>query len=452
MKNIRILLPFILIILGLFFIINAFAQTTNTETLNTETTNILTPNVLSLGQVIDRALQANHKIHISEINLGMSKEVKKQALTEFLPKLKTGYGFTYKNDVDQVTLDGRRYYFGTNDNYLWTSSIIQSIFTGLATSSKYKIADINLEISGIRKAATRLNIILEAKKGYFAVQNAKLLVEVGNETVKSLIEHLSVAQEYYDVGLNPKIDVLNAGVDLADAKQELEWAKNQVVVTKAALSNILDLPVDTPIEVVGTLKYAPFTIPYDECSAKAVKLRPGLKEAKKRIEIAQKQIRLAGSGYYPNVTASMNYYRFGDQPDVDGNGFDDRENWNVMVNADWTFWEWGKTRSAVLESKGNLKKAGKELAMVEDRIRFEVKKAFQDIQTAHHNITVAKTGVEQAKENLEISQERYKEQVATITEVLDAQTRLTQARTSHTNALNDYNVAMATLYRAMGME
>ncbi|MBL0717430.1 MAG: TolC family protein [Desulfosarcina sp.] len=445
MKNIRILLPFIFSVLFIFsivFIINAFAETANTETVK----------LLSLDQVIEKALQANHKIHISEIDAGMAEEVKKQAVTEFLPKLKTGYGFTYKNDVDQVTLDGRRYYFGTNDNYLWTSSIIQSIFTGLATISKYRIADINLEISEIQKAVTRLDIILEAKKGYFAVQNAKLLVEVGNETVKSLLEHLSVAQEYYEVGLNPKIDVLNASVDLADAKQELEWAKNQVIVTKAALNNILDLPVDTPIEVAGTLKYTPFTIPYGECSEKAINLRPGLKKAKKSIEIAQKQIKLAKSGYYPNVTASMNYYRFGDQYDVDGNGFDDRENWNVMVQADWTFWEWGKTRHAVLQSKGNLRKAVTKLAMVEDRIHFEVKKAFQYLQTAHHNIKVAKTGVEQAKENLEISQDRYKEQVATITEILDAQTRLTQAMTLHTNVLNDYNVAMATLYRAMGME
>jgi len=210
MKNIRILLPFIFSVLFIFsivFIINAFAETANTETVK----------LLSLDQVIEKALQANHKIHISEIDAGMAEEVKKQAVTEFLPKLKTGYGFTYKNDVDQVTLDGRRYYFGTNDNYLWTSSIIQSIFTGLATISKYRIADINLEISEIQKAVTRLDIILEAKKGYFAVQNAKLLVEVGNETVKSLLEHLSVAQEYYEVGLNPKIDVLNASVDLADA-------------------------------------------------------------------------------------------------------------------------------------------------------------------------------------------------------------------------------------------
>jgi outer membrane protein len=60
--------------------------------------------------------------------------------------------------------------------------------------------------------------------------------------------------------------------------------------------------------------------------------------------------------------------------------------------------------------------------------------------------------VESAEENFRISKERYREQVATATEVLDAQTRLTRARTNHTRALAVFNVAVARLIRAMGIE
>ena len=123
-----------------------------------------------------------------------------------------------------------------------------------------------------------------------------------------------------------------------------------------------------------------------------------------------------------------------------------------MLKSTWTFWEWGKTRQAVLRSKENLKKTFKEMDIVEDRIRFEVKEAYHYMKTAQYNIKVAEKSVASAEENLMISQERYKEQVAIITEVLDAETRLTKARTFLTNALNDYNVAMATLYWAVGME
>jgi outer membrane protein TolC len=65
---------------------------------------------------------------------------------------------------------------------------------------------------------------------------------------------------------------------------------------------------------------------------------------------------------------------------------------------------------------------------------------------------VAEKQVESAEENFRISQERYKEQVATATEVLDAQTRLTEARANYTDALVIFALARANLVRSMGLE
>lgn len=408
--------------------------------------------ILSIDQVVQKAVEANHRIHISNINFEASEHTKKEAFTRFLPKFETEYKSQYLSEVNQATFDDNRFYFGTRDNYSWTTSAVQNIFTGLAVLSNYQIADLNKKISEIRQAETKLAIILEAKKAFFAVQNAKLLVEVGKKSVKSLEEYLAIASEYYDVGLNPKIDVLNAEVDLAEVQQALEKAKNSVIVAKAALNNVIDLPVDTPIDTAGTLQNIPFPLPYEKCIEKAVELRPGLKEAEKRIEVAKKEIILARSDYFPDITASANYNRFGDKPDLQGSDDFDRENWNTMITANWTFWEWGKTRQAVLRSKKELKKAIKQMALVEDRIHFEVKDAYYFLKTAQHNIDVGKKSVASAEENLDISKDRYKEQVAIVTEVLDAETRLIRSRTFLTKALNNYNVAMATLYWAIGME
>ena len=60
--------------------------------------------------------------------------------------------------------------------------------------------------------------------------------------------------------------------------------------------------------------------------------------------------------------------------------------------------------------------------------------------------------IEQAKENLRINQERYKEQVATTTDVLDAQTLLSRTMTNYYNALYDLKISKASLSRAMGQE
>ena len=60
--------------------------------------------------------------------------------------------------------------------------------------------------------------------------------------------------------------------------------------------------------------------------------------------------------------------------------------------------------------------------------------------------------IEQAKESFRISEERYKEQMATSTDVLDARTLLSKTMTNYYNALYDFKISKAALYRAMGRE
>ena len=85
-------------------------------------------------------------------------------------------------------------------------------------------------------------------------------------------------------------------------------------------------------------------------------------------------------------------------------------------------------------------------------IKLEVEQAYLKTKESEQNILTIEKAVEQAKENLRITEERYKEQVSTSTDVLIAQTLLTQTMTNYYNALYDFKIAKAVLYRAIGQE
>ena len=70
----------------------------------------------------------------------------------------------------------------------------------------------------------------------------------------------------------------------------------------------------------------------------------------------------------------------------------------------------------------------------------EVKEAFLNVRESEKNISVAQTAIKQAEENFRLNKELYNEQMATTTDVLDAQTLLTQAQNNYYNALNDYHI------------
>jgi outer membrane protein TolC len=66
------------------------------------------------------------------------------------------------------------------------------------------------------------------------------------------------------------------------------------------------------------------------------------------------------------------------------------------------------------------------------------------------NISVAQKAVVSAAEDLRMVTERYQEQVATNTEVLDAQTRYSEAQYEYYTALYNYNLSWAAIERTMG--
>jgi outer membrane protein len=72
------------------------------------------------------------------------------------------------------------------------------------------------------------------------------------------------------------------------------------------------------------------------------------------------------------------------------------------------------------------------------------------MRESEKNIKTMELAIDQAEENFRINTEQYKEQIATQTDVLIAQTLLSRTRTNYYNALYDYEIAKAALYRAMG--
>jgi len=137
----------------------------------------------------------------------------------------------------------------------------------------------------------------------------------------------------------------------------------------------------------------------------------------------------------------------GTEPDLS-----DPSSWDIQAVATWNFWEWGRSHYGVKEKKSRLLQVRHQKEEIRDSIRLEVKQAFLKTRESEKNIVTVNEAVEQAKENFRISEERYKEQMATTTDVLDAQTLLSKTKTNYYNALYDYKISKAALYRAMGQE
>jgi len=222
-------------------------------------------------------------------------------------------------------------------------------------------------------------------------------------------------------------------------------------MAKARFNTLLRRAMDTPVAVENILAYSPYNKEFSECLKTALERRTEIKAYSFKVEQARKSVQLARSEYYPTVNLVGNYSRFGDEPGVSGTPYQDAESWYVMAMANWNFWEWGKTKNRVEASLGRERQVNDALENIRDAIALELKNAWLLLKEGEKQISVTRQAVVQAEENYRITTERYREQVATATDVIDAQTLLTRANSDHTQALSDYQVSMARLKRAMGL-
>jgi outer membrane protein TolC len=262
-----------------------------------------------------------------------------------------------------------------------------------------------------------------------------------------------VAQAYYDVGLKPRLDVLQAESDLAQAEQNLLKAENNVLVQTAQLNSLLNLPLNQQTNYVGELAYIPFAMSIEDCLDLAYKQRPDLYMAIKSVQIAERDAKIAASPLYPQVQAQATYQRRGNTLGLDvrdNSSATTPETGTVGISASLQAWDWGSTFFGLQAARDNVKKLQADLAKLRLDVGYQVKTFYLNIQDAAKRISVARTALEASKEGYRMAVARYQAQVGTSTDVLDAQSRVSTAEFNLTQALTDYQSALADIYVAMG--
>jgi outer membrane protein len=413
--------------------------------------------VLSLSDTINMALDANLNLKQSQEEVRAAIENRKASITQFFPTLSASYDYVHRNKELTQELTGigagPDFVVRPDDEYTFVTSFNQPVFRGFSLINQFQIADLGLDAAEFSEKITRQDVILDAKNAFYSVLKALKLLEVAKQRVNQIAAQKEVAENFYEVGMSPLNDLLESQASLANARQDEIAALNNLAIAKSQFNTLLRRRVNAPVELQDVLDYSPFVHDFQYCLDTAKDNRLEITVADLDVEIAQKEVSLAKKDYMPSLNLRGEYIRTGDKWNSSGGeGISDAKSWNIRATAEWDFWEWGRTHYGVREKLHRLSQAQYRREQILDNIELEVKTAFLRTRESEKNILTVEKAIEQAKENFRINQERFKEQVATTTDVLDAQTLLSDTLTNYFNALYNFKIAKATLYRAMGQE
>jgi len=420
---------------------------------------------LSLRGSIAIALDRNLTIRLAERDVQTAASSRDQALAEFLPKFSALLDYLHKSEAPTLdlvpnslsvpglppaintALDNARISLGGQDVSTLKVSLQQPLFTGLGVTNNYRRSSSLLDVSRSRLRTTQHALAFEVVRAYIAVLRAQKAAELSAQQVRALEAQTAQAQAFYDGGAIPKNDLLKAEVELANARQILIRTQNQVELVKAYFNHLLGQDLDTPFQLEELLEIQPAGVDLQRAIGMAWEQRPELQELAQSIEAARRGVSAAQSQFLPQLSLVGTYT-------VDiagGNPSFSPERWEVGGVLQWRAFEGGRVRAQVSEAKITQQKALETLQQQRDRIALEVKEAVINVLEAEQKIRVAEKAIAQAEEHFRISQERYNAQIATSTEVVDAEALLTQARTNYFNAIYDHHLASFALKKATGV-
>ena len=406
---------------------------------------------IGMSDAVEHALRFNPGLGAQEAESRSSEEGRKSARGAFGPRLGVSYSATKtesKRDPS-ATMGTKNPKMGV---YSWGVEVTQPIFQGFRLLSTYQKAALQADSDKASLRKAELDMTEQVQTAFLEYLKAGENTRSMRDSLTRLREQLRIAQAYFEVGLSPRLDVLQAEVDVSEAESLLIEAENTQATTLARLNTLLGFDATAVNTYTGTLKEVGFRYTLEQCLELAYRQRPDLYVAQKAVEIARKSQKEVQSDYYPQIEGYYSMTQSGNTPGMQRSGENGSHvtNWEVGAQATWNVFEWGTTYYADKQAAWQVTKMRYEQENLKLEVGYDIKSKYLAVQEARKRIAVAQNSVAQATEAYNVALARYHEHVGTNFDVLDASANLTSAQSSLTGAKADYLTALSQIYVAMG--
>ena len=397
---------------------------------------------VTLDQCIKYALGNNPRIREAIEEISASDARIKQAWSNYFPQFTwTSNGSRTKNLLFADAIGARdatyTYYI------LGQISVTQLIYDFGVTQNQVTIKKLGYKTAQETLVSVVNDVIKETKDKYYALLYSQEDLKVKQENVDRFELFYNQAKALYEIGMNPKVDVTIAEVNLSNAKLQLIQAKKNNEVAAAQLNNAMGINYLTHFNVQERLMYAPCEITLEESIKIAEESRPDLKIAKLKIETSRQNLQLTKKSYFPKITAQGNVAVGGAKP---------TSNWGYAFGGylDFPVVNVMNINSKIKEARANYSKQMATSTKAVQDIELEIQTAYYNLIEKRNQIPVAFLGMKQAKENYEISFGRYRVGAGSPIELKDSQITYMNSQLSYYNSLYQYNSAKANLEKAIG--
>lgn len=400
---------------------------------------------LSVDELFDRGIQNSLSIKSSIIKTQISADKVNLAKTKQLPDIIVGGNFGY---IGQPTILDKDFSFQKHpESPSWKQNYqiiaTQPIYQGGYIKNNIEKSNIEKEIADLFLQKNKSDLKLWLIGKYLELFNLYKEQEVYAQNIKEAETRLHDIEKMKEEGMITTNDVLRSQLLLTNYELSNKETKNNIILISQQLDVVLGLDENILLKPDPTLLESQLNIqPEDEYINQAYLQYPDLKIAKANITLSQNNLKLIKADYLP--TLSLQVSNTLARPIPYSSPVQDLyiNSWGAALNLSFPISSFFKKKHSIHIAKQQIEFQELEEKQQIQTIHTDVKSAYIKHSESIKRIKSLEKSLEQSKENYRIVKNKYYNQLAILTDLLDAnavqlnsELQLTSART---NAIYTY--------------
>lgn len=409
---------------------------------------------LTVQEAVNLGIENSKTLKVSSQQIEEAQARFNQAKDGALPTVKASYGISHVNFLStKFELPGSSEVLhlpSSANTYMGTLSVQELIFGGNQLKYAKESTRLLTDIARLDLSKNQDEVAYTIIQEYYNLYKVQQSLKVVEQNLKSVGGQIKQAEQFFKQGIVTKNDVLRfqlqkdnislTGVDLETNKRVINYN----------LNILLGLSEGTEIAVSDVSTNQPKDATLNGMLDSALAGREELKQSELRTQLAETNIKTIKGSALPTLAAAANLYYINPSSKFipSANTFIAP----VMVGATvaWNVDKLWNNKNKLSEAQVKKSEAVVSKGIYEDNIRKEVNQDFQNYQRSLNRVRILENSIKQAEENDRILASKYKNNIASVTDRIDAQTQLFQSQINLELAKAESGLAWYTLLKSTG--
>lgn len=406
---------------------------------------------LSIGQLFDRGMEQNLQLAADRLKEQIADDRARTARASRLPEINIGLngGFVGQPVVFEHGLSDPTCPDSPDWSQNYAVNVSQPLYHGGRIRYAIRQADIEKEIAVLQTATDRADIKLSLLRQYLTLFSLYKQHVVLTRNINESERRLKDIRQMKEEGLITNNDVLRSEMQLTNNRLSLLETENNIRLTSQQLDILLGLDESLLLRPDTTLLDEVLRLDeYENYISQAYSNDPAMSLRMRQTDLARNNIQAVKAERMPQLSL----YAANTLARPVSRTLADMYNnaWNIGLSFSYPL-------SALYRSKHRIREARRQVGVYRNaeeqhrqQIRMTVRNAYLKHSEALARVDALKLSVKQAEENFRIMRNRYLNQLAILTDLLDADNLRLDAELQLTTARAQVVYTYYELQRAAG--